>query len=465
MFIGIIFSLGLLIYIAYKGLPVILFAPFCALLAAATSGFDPYPTYTELYMIKAVSYVKTTFPIFLFAAVFGKVMEESGSARAISNLIVDKLGLKRAPVAVIFATAILIFGGVKPTIVAFAIYPFALAMFEKGEFPRRLIPACIAVGAYGLTMTCLPGTPTIQNMIPTMYLNTTLYAAPVFGLVGGAVMLIISIVWINYRIRTVKAIEGFGEVDTRVTKDMGDMQLPNAWLVLTPLVAMFIINYVCTDIFLSWNPEILKIPALKNHSMLAKTIPATTWALVTSLIISTLMIIVFCRKQFIQRRNLSATLTAGAIGSLLGVMNIASEVGFGNVIAVLPGFTVVRDFVVAASPSGSPLFAVMMVTNAMAGITGSASGGLAIAMDTMGETFKQMAQTKDISPDLIHRVATMASGGLDSLPHNGSIITLLAICGLTHKQSYGDIGMVTVVIPMATTVVMVIIWSLFGFTM
>lgn len=76
-----------------------------------------------------------------------------------------------------------------------------------------------------------------------------------------------------------------------------------------------------------------------------------------------------------------------------------------------------------------------------------------------------LATQNGISVELLHRVASMASGGFDTMPHNGAVITLLAICGLTHKESYADIGMVSLVIPVGVTFFMVIVWSMLGLHM
>ena len=154
-------------------------------------------------------------------------------------------------------------------------------------------------------------------------------------------------------------------------------------------------------------------------------------------------------------------LNAGTIGSLLAIMNTASEVGYGNIISSLPGFRSVRDFLMSVDP-GTPLISEAIMVNLLAGITGSASGGMSIALETMGQRYLEWALQAGINPELLHRVAAMSSGGFDTMPHNGAVITLLAICGMTHKESYPDIGMVSLVIPVGTTFVMIIVGSIFG---
>lgn len=462
MVIGIIISLLLLTYIAYRGLSVILFAPVCALLAAMTAGLPLLPSYSELFMVKAVTYTKNFFPVFLLGAVFGKLMEESGAARSIAKYITQKLGYERAPLAVALSTAILTYGGVSMFVVPFAVYPFALTMFRDAQYPRRLIPACIAIGSFGFSMTALPGSPQIQNMIPAKYFGTTLYSAPLFGLIGAIIIFGSSMIWIEYRKRKMlRAGEGFGREDMRQTSSGANdgVNDPNPILCLLPLLAVLVLNYIFTQVMGGWNPAIMD--GTKNLPLASTTIPVANWALITSLVIGILLAIVIGARQFKARKNLVLALNTGTIGSLLAIMNTSSEVGYGNIISTLPGFGVVRDFLMGIDP-GTPLVSEAIMVNVLAGITGSASGGMSIALEAMGQHFVEWAGQTGISVELLHRVAAMASGGFDSLPHNGAVITLLAICGLSHKESYPDVGMVSVVIPFVTCFLLIFVWTVLG---
>ena len=147
--------------------------------------------------------------------------------------------------------------------------------------------------------------------------------------------------------------------------------------------------------------------------------------------------------------------------SLLPIFNTASEVGYGTVIASLAGFAVVRDALFSLAP-GAPLVSEALTVNVLAGITGSASGGLSIALGAMGATFLQLGNAAGVSPELMHRVAAIASGGLDTLPHNGAVITLLGICHLTHRDSYKDIFVVSLVVPIVALAVIVVLGTWVG---
>ena len=463
MVIGILISLALLTWIAYRGFSVILFAPICALLAALTAGMSLMPTYSELFMNSAGTYVKNFFPIFLLGAVFGKVMEESGMARSIARWIVQRLGPARAIISIVLAASILTYGGVSLFVVGFAVYPFAASIFLEANFPRRLIPGAIALGAFGCTMTAIPGTPQIQNMIPTKYFNTDAFAAPVFGLVGSVIIYTLGLLWLEYRKhKMIAAGEGYGRLDTRTDHSKkDDVEDVPPLVAFIPLLAVLVLNFILTKVIGGWDQSIIQDPTFTKLALASKVIPVATWALIIALVCGILLAIILSAKQFKLRGNLMLALNAGTIGSLLAIMNTASEVGYGNIISSLPGFRSVRDFLMSVDP-GTPLISEAIMVNLLAGITGSASGGMSIALETMGQRYLEWARQAGINPELLHRVAAMSSGGFDTMPHNGAVITLLAICGMTHKESYPDIGMVSLVIPVGTTFVMIIVGSIFG---
>ena len=463
MVIGILISLALLSWIAYRGFSVILFAPICALLAALTAGMSLMPTYSELFMNSAGTYVKNFFPIFLLGAVFGKVMEESGMARSIARWIVQRLGPARAIISIVLAASILTYGGVSLFVVGFAVYPFAASIFLEANFPRRLIPGAIALGAFGCTMTAIPGTPQIQNMIPTKYFNTDAFAAPVFGLVGSVIIYTLGLLWLEYRKhKMIAAGEGYGRLDTRTDHSKkDDVEDVPPLVAFIPLLAVLVLNFILTKVIGGWDQSIIQDPTFTKLALASKVIPVATWALIIALVCGILLAIILSAKQFKLRGNLMLALNAGTIGSLLAIMNTASEVGYGNIISSLPGFRSVRDFLMSVDP-GTPLISEAIMVNLLAGITGSASGGMSIALETMGQRYLEWALQAGINPELLHRVAAMSSGGFDTMPHNGAVITLLAICGMTHKESYPDIGMVSLVIPVGTTFVMIIVGSIFG---
>ncbi|WP_409348199.1 GntP family permease [Paenibacillus gyeongsangnamensis] len=439
--VAIVLALGLLMFFAYRGYPVIVFAPIFTLLAVVISGLALMPSYTETYMTNAANYIKTYFPIFLLGAIFGKVMELSGAASSIAQSIVKALGSRRAMLSVVLACAVLTYGGVSLFVVAFAVYPFAVAVFREANIPKRLIPGTIALGAFTFTMDALPGTPQVQNIIPTAYFGTDAYAAPVVGTIGGLIVFAAGMVWLERRRRQAEALgEGYGTGHKNEPETAENQGYPNLWISIVPLVLVLLFNFLLSRGFISvadwYSADVLKQYNIAN----VKTV-ASSWALIIALTLGIVAAVCINLRQV--QTKLATGLTAAAMGALLAIFNTASEVGFGNVVKTLPGFKAIQDWIL--NLSSHPLVSEAISVNILAGVTGSASGGLSIALEVMGKQYMAAGQAAGISVEWLHRIASMASGGMDTLPHNGAVITLLAITGLTHRQSYKDIFAITVV--------------------
>ncbi|WP_137918501.1 GntP family permease [Hydrogenophaga sp. 2FB] len=479
---GILLSLALLMWLAYRGIGVLILAPLMALLAVLFSPDAPLlASYTQVFMKALGSFIALFFPLFLLGAVFGKLMEDSGAARVIASRIVDWLGAGRAVLAIVLACAVLTYGGVSLFVVAFAVYPIAVELFRAVDVPKRLIPATIALGAFTFTMTALPGTPAIQNAIPMPYFGTTPFAAPGLGLIGGAVMGVLGALWLLRRARQAAAAgEGYGaDPDGRAllarsvrphaqgegydVAELGPQggatppaPPPSFGVAIAPIVAVVALNWVFSAHILPGLDSSYLATALYGATRLDAVLG--TWAIIAALALANLLLIVLARRSL---PTLKATLDAGASASVLPIFNTASQVGYGAVIASLAGFALIRDAVLSIAP-GNPLVSLSVAVNLLAGITGSASGGMSIALQTLGSTYLEMGRAAGISPELLHRVTSIATGGLDSLPHNGAVITLLAICKLTHRQSYFDIFVVAVLIPLLALAAVVVLGTNFG---
>lgn len=455
----ILLSLGLLMYLAYRGHSVILLAPLLAMLAVLLSGEanTMLGVYTQVFMKGLGGYIISFFPLFLLGAIFGKLMDDSGSALSISESLVTKLGKKQAVLSIVMACAILTYGGVSLFVVGFAVYPIAAALFRELNIPKRLIPGAIALGALTFTMTALPGTPAIQNAIPMPFFKTDSFAAPGLGAIGGLIMLVGGMIWLNYRTKTaLNAGEGYGQHHHDKLAVVDHSAKPSLLVALLPIILVILINFICTK----W-----LLPSMDNSYLATEefgAVPLTKvlgiWAIVIALVVSCGAMILLNWKRW---KDLKESLSEGALGSLLPIFNTASEVGYGSVIATLTGFIIVKEFLLGLSPE-NPLISEAVFVNVMAGITGSASGGLSIALNTMGDNYLQLASQFGINPELMHRVASIASGGLDALPHNGAVITLLVICQLTHRESYKDIFVVAVAVPVLALIAVITLGTLMG---
>ncbi|AZY48306.1 citrate transporter [Bordetella avium] len=448
--LAIVVSLLLLMYFAYRGITVLILAPIMAALAVVMSGDITVllPAYTQTFMHALGGYVIQFLPIFLLGALFGQLMSDSGAAQAIARRITDKLGTRHAILTVVLACAVLTYGGVSLFVVAFAVYPIATVLFRDANIPKRLIPASIALGSFTFTMTALPGTPSIQNALPIPYFGTNVFAAPLLGTIAGVIMLGVGMAWLLSRAKRARvANEGYGQHTEEASHDEERPEVPLAQALL-PLLLVIGINALFTYIVF---PRMDFGPLEKQHPGLDPSKMAGLWALIIALATSCTVLILMRLKHW---KGLRETVNKGVFGFMLPLFNTASEVGYGAVIASLAGFALIRDAVLNVSP-GNPLISEAIAMGTLAGITGSSSGGMSIALQTLGADYLAMAHKAGISPELLHRVAVLASGSMDTLPQSGAIITLLAICRLTHRSSYGDIAVVTIVGPLIALVTVI----------
>ncbi len=472
----VVVALVLLMYLAYRGLSLLILAPALATLTVMATGELPVlGAYTQIFMAATGGFITSFFPLFLLGAVFGKLIEDSGSAEVLANAIIAKLGQGRAILAVVLACAVMTYGGVSLFVVAFATYPIADALFRRADLSRRLLPASIALGAFTFTMTALPGTPAIQNAIPMPFFGTTPFAAPGLGILTAAIMLGGGLAWLQYRARSLG--EGYAGPATAVFTPRSELRehasgegfdlaelpvqapprdLPSPLLAALPLALVILLNFVFTG---------LVIPAMDTSYLALPEFGSTDisqvrgiWSVTAALVISTLVLIALHWRRL---PGLTGSVDSGANASLLPIFNTASLVGFGAVVASLSAFALIRDSVVDIG-GDNPLISLAIGVNLLAGMTGSASGGMSIALQTLGHTYLAMAEAAGIAPELLHRVTAVATGGLDTLPHNGAVITLLAICRQTHGQAYLDIAVAGMIVPLLALVALIVMGTLFG---
>jgi H+/gluconate symporter-like permease len=440
----VMLALALLMFVAYRGFSVILFAPICALLAVLLT--DPAlvpPVFSGVFMDKMVGFIKSYLPVFLLGAVFGKVIELSGFARSIVTAVIGLVGRERSMLSIVLVCALLTYGGVSLFVVVFAVYPFAAEMFRQGGIPKRLIPGTIALGAFTFTMDALPGTPQIQNIIPTSFFKTDTWAAPWLGVISALFILVSGLAHLEWRRRQAAAAgEGYGTKLVNEPEPFATENLPNPWLSVSPLVIVGVMNKVFTLLIPRFYgaTHSAVLPGLAKPVLTQVSSAAAIWAVEGALLLGILTVVAMAFRALKER---FAEGSKGAVaGALLAATNTASEYGFGAVIAALPGFLVIADGLKAIP---GVLVNEAVTVTALAGVTGSASGGMSIALATMADTFVAAAHSAGIPLEVLHRIAAMASGGMDTLPHNGAVIALLAVTGLTHKEAYRDIFAITLV--------------------
>ena len=479
--LGILVGLGLLVWLAFRGWSVLLLAPAAGLVAAAFGREPLLANWTQIFMGSAAGFLAQFFPIFLLGAVFGKLMEDSGSVSAVAAFMTKRLGERRAMLAVVLAGAFVTYGGVSLFVAFFVLAPMAQALFRSAAIPRRLMPAAIILGTSTFTMSALPGTPSIQNAIPMPFFGTTPFAAPGLGIVASIIMFGCGLWWLAYaEAKARRAGEGYGAdaavaaaaaandelIRERATtaREFDPEEIHHGHLSETvppiAIAALPLIMVVAVNLLMS----LVVLPRLDSSYLAEGRFGATSisavagvWSVVVALA-AAIAIVVLCNRSRLPA--LRQSMDAGANASVLPALSVASLVGFGAVIAALPAFAVVRDWVLGIQ--GGPLVSLAVATNVLAALTGSASGGLTIALDALGQTYMTIAAQTGLSPALMHRVAVIGSGTLDILPHNGAVVTLLAVCGSTHRESYFDIVMVGIVNAIVALVAVILLGTVFG---
>ncbi|MDF2036357.1 SLC13 family permease [Cytobacillus oceanisediminis] len=429
----ILLSLGILIFMALRGFSIIIIAPIASIIVILLNGMPFLEGMQESYMAGFINFAKNYYLIFLFAALFGKFMEDSGAARKIAEALLKIIGREskfKVLIAVVVISAILTYGGINVFVVIFAMLPIAKPLFKELEVPWHLFVGAFFFGIATFTMTMTPGTPSIQNIIPTKYFGTTVTAAPLLGIIATILVIIINVWYLRFAL---KRAESRGETYSNMknpdknpkqemTDQYADKKLPPLFVsILPPVFLLVALNAFKLDVLLT---------------------------LMLSVAVCFVLFWPFIEKKF-------RTINVGATNTVLPIVNTSADVGYGTVIAATAGFAVVSDWL--TSIPGSPFISLYLATTLLAGITGSASGGLGIAMETLGKTYFEMG----LDPEILHRIAAMASGGFDALPHNGAVITILAVVGLTHKDAYRHIFATAVMAPVIAAIPTIIIASLF----
>ena len=479
--LGILVGLGLLVWLAFRGWSVLLLAPAAALVAAAFGGEPLLANWTQIFMGSAARFLAQFFPIFLLGAIFGKLMDDSRSVSAVADFMTKSLGERRVMLAVVLAGAFVTYGGVSLFVAFFVLAPMAQALFRVAAIPRRLMPAAIVLGTSTFTMSALPGTPSIQNAIPMPFFGTTPFAAPGLGIIASIIMLGFGLWWLGRAEAAARRSgEGYG-ADAPVAADAAaDDEIvrerattarefdpaeihhgrhsdaaPSIVLAALPLIVVVVVNLLMSLVVL---PRLdFSFLAEERWGGTSISAVAGVWSVVVALAAAIVAVILINWNRLPALRQ---SMDAGANASVLPALSVASLVGFGAVIAALPAFTIVRDWVLGIE--GGPLVSLAVATNVLAALTGSASGGLTIALDALGQTYMTIASQTGISPALMHRVAVIGSGTLDILPHNGAVVILLAVCGSTHRESYFDIVMAGIVSAIIALVAVIVLGSMFG---
>ncbi|WP_041686040.1 GntP family permease [Erythrobacter litoralis] len=444
--IGLLAGLALLIWLALRDVNIIFAAVLCALVVIVTNGLPFAESLMQTFTIGelgAFTFAGRFFLLFAAGAVFGKIMGDSHAATSIAMALVRRLGAHRALWITVLACALLTYGGVVVFVVIFAMYPLGLRLLKEADIPKRLFCGALALGAGTFTLTALPGTPSIHNVIPTLKLGTDLFAGPLLGLFGGALMLAMGMAYLEReRVKAQAAGEGFEPGPRDIIPDFATIEqdVPHWALAILPLALVIATILAPRLADMAGAGEGSAIIAFANSQ-------PVLWPSIALILASLVAIALF---PAVRRAPLQ-TMGLGTQDAIMPLMATAAVIGFGGVVAQTQGFAAFTDLVVgSALPPELSMFA---AASTVSGITGSSSGGLQIFMATLADPY--LAQ--GVSPEELHRLVAMASGGFDSLPHCGAVIAMLTITQLTHKQAYKEVGVVTVIVPVVATLATIVL--------
>ena len=420
--IGIFAGLTLLIVLALRGWHILLIAPIAAALVLFISGDNVLSGLTGSYMDGFAGFAKKLFLIFWVGTIFAKVMDDSGAAVSISHFVLRLIGKDKMIyiiLALLCTTLLLTYGGITVWVVIFAMAPIARAMFKEADISWHYFPGIFVLGCWTAAMTMLPGTPQVHNIIPTKYLSTTPMAAPLVGIAASITVIILGVLYFNWAIgRSKEKGIGYDGSDPKGEKEEAELFNPNRKLP-SPLASLL--------------PSIVLLAVMNALKM----DPFTSFAI--AIVLSFILFWKYLEKPV-------KTAIDGSVGCAIPLINTCADVGFGKVVASVAGFTLIKSLL---GGLGNGYLGIAVATNIMTGVTGSASGGLGIVM----EVFSKQWLASGLNPEAIHRIATIAAGGFDSMPHNGAVITLLAVVGLSHKEAYKHMFVSSVIFPLISLAV------------
>lgn len=426
--IGIILALIAIIVMIVKGINIFIAAIISSIIVAITGGVEIYSALKDSYMAGFVAFFKSYFLVFAVGAIFGKFMEETKAAASIAKWIIDKLGDNAAAISIPLAASLIAYGGVNAFVVIFSVFPIALQVFKRADIPRRFIPGAVYLGVATYAMVA-PGTPQIQNIIPTEAMGVPLMSGVVVGFAATAFQCVLGCFLLKWMVKRAKANgEKFIAHPTDVFKE--DTDLPSPLLAFVPLIGTLI------AINLSFNGAAL-MPVEYGVG------------------IGVLLSILLMNKN-LENSKIMFNIGEGVKSATLMIFSTCAVVGFGSVVKIVPAFELIVNNML--SLGGSPLIGAAVGTTVIAGITGSASGGLGIAAPILAPHFL----ATDVAAGAIARVMAISSSALDSLPHNGAVVAIIdGVCKETHKSAYMPIFILSVLCPLLTTTLTIIGFMLF----
>lgn len=417
--IGLILAVICVIFLIWKNWHMAIVSLIGALIVIAFNGMNPISTITTNFMGGMSAFAGNWFLLFMLGAIFGKVMGDSGASVGIANHLLKKLGDKSVVLVVMITGLVLSYGGIGTFIIAFSVYPIAVALFQRADIPKKLIVATIMVCPVTICMAMLPGSPSTQNLLPTTYFNTTAYAGAKIGIICSILMFVVAYLYLTWQIARARrkgehfvpsegeAIMDLAEADSGKTPAVGSCYAP----IIILLASMFGLQKLTT------------MPA--NYAVS---------------IAMTLAILVGCwlyRDKF----DIRKAINDGASGGLGALIATSAIMGFGSTVSASPAYAVVTKALLNLNVG--PLGTALIAINVIAAITGSSAGGLNIFLSSMGEYL--VSTGLDLS--MLHRVVCIASSGFDAMPHASGMVVCNQIARTSQRDTYVHVFITCALMP------------------
>ncbi len=433
--IGLILAVVVLMVGAYKGLGALPLTLLASFVVIVTNGINIWEGYATSYMAGYTGTYLSFFLLFASSSLYAELMNTSGSATSIGNKFIDWFGKTKVMLVTTIIVSVLTYGGVSLFVVVFAVGPIVFQLFKEANLPRHLTVACLVTGSATYTMTSLPGSPALTNVIPTQYLGTTLTAAPVLGIAATLIAFAMCMAYMNYSEKKARENEEYWTYPDHINPALYEIQdrslLPSAWKAFLPMVTLMLIIIVGSRF-------------VANSTMLA----------VIAMLIGALLTYLINLDKF-KEKNLKNIVTKGLNGGIDGIGGLAGVVAFGTVVQSSAAFSAIVAWVLSLKMN--PFVEGVMSTMVVSAVTGSSSGGLKIMYTSMAQNFI----SSGINLEILHRLTAISAGALDTLPHSPGLFLTFAVLGLTHKQAYKHVFVTSVLVPLIITIVLTAYCSIF----
>lgn len=430
--VGLICAVVAVIFLIWKNWHMAVVSLIGALIVIAFNGMNPVSAITEHFMTGMSGFAGSWFLLFLLGSVFGKVMGESGASAGIANSLLKLLGDKSAVLVVMITGLVLSYGGIGTFIIAFSVYPIAVALFQKADIPKKLIVATIMVCPVTVCMAMLPGSPSTQNLLPTTYFGTTAYAGAKIGIICSVLMFLGAYLYLNWQIKAAKAngehfVASPGEnIMDLQTAEQG--KTPDIWKCYAPIAVLLVSMF-----------GFQKLTAMPS-----------TYAVACAM---TLAILLGC-VLYKDRLNIQEAINDGASGGLGALIATSSIMGFGSVVSASPAYGIVTNALV--NMNIGPLATALISINVIAAITGSSAGGLNIFLSSMGGYLA----SSGLNTAMLHRVVCIASSGFDAMPHASGMVVCNQIAKTSQKDTYKHVFITCAIMPFCCAILACIIGTM-----